>query len=144
MSPFGPSDDLDEIAARNNADWCVAVWRTHGLTVEDGPGLVLCPARTPRFYPNAVTVERGASPADQVAAIAVLCAARPDIPLAVKDSFARLDLAPLGFTELITSPAFSPGVWQPGEGADAPGGSADPPEVTGPVAVRHRVAPVLL
>ena len=100
MQPFGHSDDLDQIAARNNADWCAAVWRSHGLTVEDGPGLVLCPARTPRFYPNAVTVERGASPADQVAAIAVLGAARPDIPLAVKDSFARLDLAPLGFTRL--------------------------------------------
>lgn len=100
MQPYGPSDDLDEIAARNNADWCAAVWRSHGLPVEAGSGLVFCPARTPRYYPNVVTVERCADPAGQVSAIAALSAAHPDIPLAVKDSFARLDLAPLGFEEL--------------------------------------------
>lgn len=100
MQPFGPSDDLDQFAARNNADWCAAVWRSHRLPVVDGPGLVICPARTPRFYPNVVTTHRATDPADQVAVIAALAAARPDIPLAIKDSFARLDLASLGFTEL--------------------------------------------
>lgn len=100
MTHFGPSGDLDEIAAHNNADWCAAVWRSHGLPVEAGPGLVLCPERTPRNYPNVVTVERHADPADQIAAIAALCVARPDIALGVKDSFARLDLARLGFAEL--------------------------------------------
>lgn len=100
MALFGPSGDLDEIAARNNADWCAAVWRSHGLTVEDGPGLVLCPEPTPRFYPDVVTTRRDASSADQIAAIAALSAARPDISLAVKDSFARLELTPLGFSEL--------------------------------------------
>lgn len=97
MPPF---DDLNEIAARNNADWCAAMWRSHGLPVEDGPGLILCHARTPRYYPNVVTTRRDGSPTDQVAAIAALCAARPNIPLSVKDSFARLDLAPLGFSAL--------------------------------------------
>lgn len=100
MQPFRLSDDLDEIAASNNADLCTAVWRSHGLPVEDGPGLALCAARTPRFYPNVVTVQRDADAADQMAAIAALGAARPDIPLAVKDSFARLDLTALGFVEL--------------------------------------------
>lgn len=100
MQPFGPSDNLDQIAARNNAAWCAAVWRSHALPVEVGPGLVACPARTPRFYPNVVTIDRDASPAVQVSAIRALSDARPDIPLAVKDSFARLDLAPLGFAEL--------------------------------------------
>ena len=100
MQPFGPSDDLDQIAARNNADWCAAVWRSHGLPVEHGPGLVFCPAPTPRYYPDVVTLERSANPPDQIAAIAALCAARPDISLAVKDSFARLDLTTLGFSEL--------------------------------------------
>jgi len=101
MQPFGPSDDLDQIAARNNAAWCASVWRSHGLQVEDGPGLVLCAARTPRYYPNVVTVDRAANPADQVAMFAALSAARPAMSLAVKDSFARLDLAPLGFVELL-------------------------------------------
>lgn len=101
MQPFSPFDDLNQIAARNNAAWCAAVWRSHGLPVRDGPGLILCPARTPRYYPSVVTVDPGADPAAQVAAIAALGAAQPDIPLAVKDSFARLDLAPLGFAELL-------------------------------------------
>lgn len=100
MQLFGSSDDLDQIAARNNADWCAAIWRSHGLPVENGPGLIVCPARTPRCYPNVVTMQRDANPADQVAAIAALSGEHPDIPLAIKDSFARLDLEPLGFSEL--------------------------------------------
>lgn len=89
--------DREEIAARNNADWCAAVWRSHGLVAESGPGLVACRRRTPQFYPNVVTVDRNADAAAQAAFIAGLCAAAPDVDIGVKDSFARLELAEQGF-----------------------------------------------
>ncbi|MDP1736160.1 MAG: hypothetical protein Q8L23_01825 [Caulobacter sp.] len=89
--------DREEIAARNNADWCVAVWRSHGLPVETGPGLVACRRRTPRSYPNVVTVDRNADAAAQADFIAALCAAAPHVDVGVKDSFVRLDLTDQGF-----------------------------------------------
>lgn len=97
MSTFGLADDLDQIAARNNADWCAAMWRAHGLSVEQGPGLTFCHGTSPRFFPNVVTTDRNGDPAAQAAVIADLCAKASDAPFGVKDSFARLDLAGLGF-----------------------------------------------
>jgi hypothetical protein len=89
--------DQEEIAARNNADWCATVWRSHGLVAETGPGLVACGRRTPQFYPNLVTVDRNADAAAQADFIAALCAAAPGVDVGVKDSFARLDLVDQGF-----------------------------------------------
>lgn len=92
--------DWTEIAARNNADWCVTVWRSHGLPVRRVPGMVFCPAPTPTFYPNAVTVSRDADPRALAEFIGEL-SDMADLPeFSVKDSFAALDLATQGFEPL--------------------------------------------
>jgi hypothetical protein len=76
-------------AADNNARWCDAVCRSHGLATRFVGDLWIAPQGSPRFYPDAVTLGPGASAADLVA----------HVPGAesVKDSFACLDLAPKGF-----------------------------------------------
>jgi hypothetical protein len=92
--------ERDEAAALNNAQWCGAVWRSHGLPVEIAHGLWFCPLPTPQYYPNVVSVELGADPARQSRFIGELARDRPDLDLSVKDSFACLDLAPAGLKPL--------------------------------------------
>jgi len=86
-------------AVFNNAAWCDAVCRSHGRPGKFSGALWLNHAEVPRFYPNAVTLtpEGGAQ---QVEAISAL-----GLPghWGVKDSFATLDLAPLGFSELFSA-----------------------------------------
>lgn len=98
--PTANPADWTEIAARNNADWCVTVWRAHGLPVRRIPGLFFCPAPTPTFYPNAVTVSRDADPEMLAGFIADLRAASGDPAFSVKDSFAALDLTEAGLQVL--------------------------------------------
>jgi hypothetical protein len=76
-------------AADNNARWCDAVCRSHGLATRFAGDLWIAPQGSPRFYPDAVTLAPTASVADLVA----------HLPRAesVKDSFACLDLEPEGF-----------------------------------------------
>lgn len=87
-------------AARNNAAWCDAVCRAHGRSprfephawCHDGPGL--------RFYPNLVTLDPALTTAGVAPWVARL-STMPDIgEFGIKDSFARLDLAPLGLHRL--------------------------------------------
>lgn len=92
--------DRDEAAALNNAQWCAAVWRSHGLPVETACGLWFCPLPTPQYYPNVVSVELTADPARQARFIGELVRAGPDLDLSVKDSFACLDLGPVGLKPL--------------------------------------------
>ncbi|MEQ4725294.1 hypothetical protein [Nonomuraea sp. B19D2] len=73
-------------AARDNAEWCDAMCRAHG-----SPGTFTAlawtnPARTPRLYPDAVTLSPDATAADVLGHID----AGPGA--SVKDSFATLDL----------------------------------------------------
>ena len=93
-------DARDEIAALNNAEWCAAIWRSHGLPVETAQGLWFCPSPTPRYYPNVVTVDPLADPAGQVRFITDLWRGAPDLDLSVKDSFARLELSSAGLRPL--------------------------------------------
>jgi hypothetical protein len=87
-----PRPVLVRAAARNNAEWCAAVSRSHGLAVELGEQTWTAPARTPLLYPDAVTLVPGADQAELVARIDT------DEPGAsVKDSFADLELAHAGF-----------------------------------------------
>ncbi|MEU8789208.1 hypothetical protein [Streptomyces sp. NPDC048643] len=101
---------LVRAAARNNAEWCAAMSRSHGLTSAFGPGSWTAPERTPPFYPDAVTLEPGADPE--------VVAARIDTRspgASVKDSFGDLDLGRAGFRVLfearwIHRPAGAPAV----------------------------------
>jgi hypothetical protein len=78
-------------AVANNASWCDAVCRSHGYPGTFSAGLWSSARHRVRFYPNAITLR------PEVTAAQVLAGADPSRPFAVKDSFARLDLAPAGF-----------------------------------------------
>lgn len=82
------------VAARNNAAWCGAVCRLHGLPVRDSPTLWSTPVRSPDFYPDAVTL------APEVTGDEVLAAVDGAAGCSVKDSFASLDLSGRGFRVL--------------------------------------------
>ncbi|MFB6806292.1 hypothetical protein [Streptomyces sp. NPDC056387] len=85
------TEELLHAAVRNNAEWCAAV---------SGGGAFAHDAwtsahRTPPYYPDGVTLTRGAS---VDALLAGMDTASPGC--SVKDSFALLDLAPAGFEVL--------------------------------------------
>ncbi|MBT2481087.1 hypothetical protein J7E94_23300 [Streptomyces sp. ISL-94] len=83
------------LAARNNAAWCDAVCRAHGLPTDLGEELWTSARRTPPFYPDAVTLD------EAVGAPQLLRGIDTDSPgCSVKDSFAGLDLAGAGFEVL--------------------------------------------
>jgi hypothetical protein len=93
-------DARDEAAALNNAKWCAAVWRSHGLPVEQALSLWICERETPQYYPNVITVDLGADPRLQEKFIADLLKSHPSLDVSVKDSFASLDLHTVGMTPL--------------------------------------------
>ncbi|WP_433920564.1 hypothetical protein OIE50_48740 [Streptomyces canus] len=105
-----PKQLIIRAAARNNAEWCAAMSRSHGLMSEFGLQAWAAPARTPLYYPDAVTLVPGVDPA--------MLAARIDTTAAgasVKDSFADLDLTEAGFHVLfeaqwIHRPASGPAI----------------------------------
>lgn len=86
-------------AAHNNAHWCDAVCRAHGIPGEFHSRLWLNRHPVPRFYPNVVTLSAKAGAAQQLAAIRDL-ASESLGGFGVKDSFATLDLEPLAFRVL--------------------------------------------
>lgn len=87
-----PKEQLVRTAARNNAQWCAVVSRSHGLVGEFGTQAWAVPARAPLYYPDAVTLVPGA---DRAALMTCIDTAAPGA--SVKDSFADLDLRPDGF-----------------------------------------------
>lgn len=90
-----PKQLLIQAAARNNAEWCAAMSRSHDLASEFRAQAWAAPARTPLYYPDAVTLVPGADSA--------VLAARIDTTApgaSVKDSFADLDLTEAGFQVL--------------------------------------------
>jgi hypothetical protein len=105
-----PKQLLVQTAARNNAEWCAAMSRSHDVASEFRAQAWAAPARTPLYYPDAVTLVPGADPA--------ALAARIDITApgaSVKDSFADLDLSEVGFQVLfdaqwIHRPASAPAI----------------------------------
>ena len=82
-------------AARNNADWCEAMCRAHGLRGEFRADAWTSADRSPPFYPDAVTLSEHADGGHLLRRIDVR---RPGA--SVKDSYARLDLEPHGFAPL--------------------------------------------
>jgi hypothetical protein len=101
---------LVRAAARNNAAWCAAMSRSHGVTGAFDAQAWAAPARTPPYYPDAVTLVPGADPAALAARVDT---AAPGA--SVKDSYADLDLTEVGFGVLfeaqwIHRPAGGPAV----------------------------------
>jgi hypothetical protein len=106
-------------ATANNARWCDAVCRAHGAPGTFQEHLWLNRRPTPRFYPNLVTLTAVGVEA-QLAAVRELQRATQLDAFAVKDSFARLDLAPLGFQVLFEA------TWLWRDAALPPPASVDP------------------
>jgi hypothetical protein len=91
------------LAVRNNALWCDAVYRAHGKPGEFLPDLWFNRHAGLPFYPNAITLSTGSGRTGQVAQIAKLAAVGLPGGWGVKDSFAALDLTPLGFAPLFAA-----------------------------------------
>lgn len=94
-------------AVRNNAAWCEAICRAHGIAGEFGVDAWTNPRRTPPYYPDAVSLRPNA------AAAGILAAIDTGPRCSIKDSFADLDFTAAGFrvlfdAEWITCPS-SPG-----------------------------------
>ena len=83
-------EELLGAAVTSNALWCDAVCRSHGYPGAFSGRLWMSPDHDLEFYPNAITLR------PDVAAPETVAARDPSRPYAVKDSFARLNLAPEG------------------------------------------------
>jgi hypothetical protein len=88
-------NSLIQAAARNNAEWCAAMSRAHGLSGEFEPDAWAASARTPLFYPDAVTLAPSADPGALVGRIDTTAPGA-----SIKDSLADLDLTSFGFQVL--------------------------------------------
>ncbi|GAA2151261.1 hypothetical protein FHX52_0488 [Humibacillus xanthopallidus] len=87
--------DRIALAARNNALWCDAVARSHGVRGTFDDEAWAAPTRTPPFYPDAVTLSPTAEEYDLLARI------DDSDGCSVKDSWARLDLTLEDFARLV-------------------------------------------
>lgn len=87
-------DDRWPAAARNNAEWCDAVARSHGVVGRFEPEAWTSRAPTPPLYPEAVTLVPDPSIPDLVSRIDVVPGC------SIKDSFASIDLTAHGFEVL--------------------------------------------
>ena len=83
------------VAAANNAAWCDAFCRTHGVVGRFERDAWVSPQRTPPLYPDAVTLVEDADEH------ALLAAIDTGPGCSIKDSFARLDLEHAGFEPLL-------------------------------------------
>jgi len=81
-------------AAQNNAAWCDAFCRTHGVVGRFREHCWFSPVRTPPYYPDAVTLLPDVSVEDMLDGI------DKSEGCSVKDSFAELDLESAGFRPL--------------------------------------------
>lgn len=88
------ADPLLHAAVINNARWCDAVCRSHGYPGQFTGRLWTSVRHALPFYPNVITLSPDATVAE------VTAGQNPSRPFAIKDSFARLDLAPHGLTSL--------------------------------------------
>jgi hypothetical protein len=78
-------------AARNNAEWCDIVCRSHGATTRFDADAWTSSRRTPPYYPDAVTLIPEPSVPDLLSRI------DGSAGCSIKDSFAALDLSEHGF-----------------------------------------------
>jgi hypothetical protein len=80
-------------AVENNARWCDLVCRSHGITTSWQEGFWVSRQPSPRFYPEAITLQRSLAPAQVIEEL-------PSGICSVKDSFADLELESHGFEPL--------------------------------------------
>jgi hypothetical protein len=90
-----------EKAAKNNADLCDCICRSHGVPGEFLGHMWVNRRSVPPFYPNAVTLD-GSKSSEQYELIRELTNIGIPGRWAVKDSFETLDLTSAGFRELLT------------------------------------------
>ena len=83
-------------AVANNAAWCAAVCRAHGIDTATSTRLWSSPVRTPPLYPDAVTLVAGCDPAEVLASIDAVSPGA-----SVKDSYHDVDLADHGFAAAV-------------------------------------------
>jgi hypothetical protein len=83
------------LAARNNALWCDAVARSHGVVCTTDSAAWTASTRTPPYYPDAVTLSPEAGEYD------VLARVDDSDGCSVKDSWSRLDLSMEDFARLV-------------------------------------------
>jgi hypothetical protein len=83
-----------DAAARNNAEWCDLVCRSHGVDTRVDNRLWASLRRSPPLYPDAVTLSR------DVCADEVVRRVDTSPGCSIKDSFASLDLSRYGFRVL--------------------------------------------
>lgn len=88
------ADGRVALAASNNAAWCAAVCSAHGSHGRKTESVWLHPWQTPRFYPNAVTLDE--RPQQVMPALTEIFEVRDQAAWSVKDSFATLDLSVQG------------------------------------------------
>ncbi|GHG01747.1 hypothetical protein ACFFSH_02325 [Streptomyces filamentosus] len=115
------NNELLTAAVRNNAEWCQSMCRAHGLAGAFGPRAWTSPRRTPLYYPDGVSLAADADAADVLAGVDRTAGA------SVKDSYARLDLAPEGFRPLFDATWIGRPAGPPAAPA-APWTRADTPE----------------
>lgn len=92
-------DWLDR-AARNNAEWCQAMYRAHGRAGVFLPDLWYNPGDALPFYPTVVTLTGRSGVEKQIALVEALISSGLSGAWAVKDSYTALDLSAYGFREL--------------------------------------------
>jgi hypothetical protein len=92
--PSVPDRSLACAAARNNAEWCHAFSRTHGIDGSFHAAFWSSPVRTPPYYPDAVTLR------PNIAVESLLSGIDAGEGCSVKDSFACLDLGAARFRPL--------------------------------------------
>jgi hypothetical protein len=101
------------LAARNNALWCDAVARSHGVVTTTDAAAWTAATRTPPYYPDAVTLSPTVGEYD------VLARVDDSDGCSVKDSWSRLDLSMEDFARLVVGEW----VWlDPSVRLDAPAG----------------------
>jgi len=79
------------VAARNNAEWCDLVCRSHGIETRLDADVWVALHRSPPMYPDAVTLDGHVTSGD------VLRSVDSSGGCSIKDSFASLDLSQDGF-----------------------------------------------
>jgi hypothetical protein len=119
-------NDEPMICASNNVDWYEAIFHSHGLAGVIADGIWISRDTAPPYYSNAVAL----TPFGQAAQIARLTELEGVLSgrWSAKDSFAALDLSPLGFRPLFEAEW----IWRDASDAPAPdaGGLAWRPVTT--------------